>query len=117
MLLRLYADAVWLQKLLTAELRPRPGRLHTSLRMAFISAVGAALMAALHVDSALGPDTLWVALYASSSMMTASAGLVVVLAEAALLSASVPLAGMLVEAPWVLLPFFGLATALMTYGL
>src|SRR5262245_34781380 len=85
--------------------------------MAFISAVGTALMAALHVNGALGPDTLWVALYASTSRMTPSAGLLVVLTEAALLNVSVPLAGLLVETPWLLLPFFGLATALMTYGL
>jgi uncharacterized membrane protein YccC len=114
---QLYADAVRLQYLVTEELRPRPGRLRTSVRMAFISAVGAALMAALHVNSVLGPDTLWVALYGSNSLMTASAGLVMVLAAAALLIASVPLAGILVDAPWMLLPFFGLATALMTYGL
>jgi len=85
--------------------------------MAFISAVGAALMAALYVAGALGPVTLWVALYASSSLMTASEGLVLLVAYAAMLSASVLLAGILVEAPWVLLPFVGLATALMTYGL
>ena len=63
---RLYADAVWLQQLTTEELRPRPGRIRTSVRMAFIGAVGAALMAALHVDSALGPATLWLCLFASS---------------------------------------------------
>src|ERR1700741_3463183 len=71
---QVYADAVWLQRLVTDELRPRPGRIRTSVRMAFISAVGAALMAALHVNSALGPVTLWVALYASNSLMTASEG-------------------------------------------
>src|SRR4030095_6089762 len=42
--------------------------------MAFIAAIGIALMAALHIDSALGPVTLWVALYASSSLTTPSAG-------------------------------------------
>jgi hypothetical protein len=99
------------------ELRPRPGRLRTSVRMAFISAVGAALMAALHVNSALGPVTLWVALYASSSLMTVSEGLLLVVVYAVTLIASVPIAGVLVEAPWLLLPFFGLATALMLYTL
>ena len=113
---RLYADAVWLQHLLTEELRLRPGRLRTSVRMAFIGAVGAALMAALHVNSGLGPYTLWIALYASNALMTASAGLALVLADAALLSAAVPIVGILVEAPWLLLPFFGLVTALITYG-
>ena len=112
-----YADAAWLQQLVTEELRPRPGRIRTSVRWAFISAVGAALMAALHVDSALGPATLWLCLFASSSLMTASQGLALVLAYAATLSASVPLAGILVDVPWMLLPFFGLATALGAYVL
>src|SRR5215813_1326426 len=112
---RLYADAIWLQHLLTEELRLRPGRLHTSVRMSFIGAVGAVLIAALHVNSGLGPYTLWIALYASNALMTASAGLALVLADAALLTAAVPIAGILVEAPW-LLPFFGLVTALITYG-
>jgi uncharacterized membrane protein YccC len=85
--------------------------------MAFISAVGAALIAALHVNSALGPVTLWVALYASSSLMTVSEGLLLVVVYAVTLIASVPIAGLLVEAPWLLLPFFGLATALMLYTL
>src|SRR5262245_35729201 len=114
---RLYADAAWLQQLVTEELRSRPGRIRTSVRMAFISAVGAALMAALHVDSALGPATLWLCLFASSSLMTASQGLALVLAYAVTLSASVLFAGILVDVPWLLLPFFGLATALGAYVL
>ena len=112
-----YADAAWLQQLATEELQPRPGRIRTSMRMAFIGAVGAALMAALHVDSALGPATLWLVLSLSSPLITPSAGLVLVLAYAATLSASVPLAGILVDVPWMLLPFFGLATALGAYVL
>src|SRR5262245_49666953 len=114
---RLYADAAWLQQLVTEELRSRPGRIRTSVRMAFISAVGAALMAALHVDSALGPATLWLCLFASSSLMTAPQGLALVLAYAVTLSASVLFAGILVDVPWLLLPFFGLATALGAYVL
>jgi len=74
-------------------------------------------MAALHIDGALGPVTLWVALYASGSLMTASEGVLLVLTYVPVLIASVFLAGILVEAPWLLLPFFGLATALMTYWL
>ena len=106
-----------MQQLVTEELRPRPGRVRTAVRMAFIAAVGIALMAALHIDSALGPVTLWVALYASSSVMTPSEGLIMIVTYAVTLIASVFLAGVLVDAPWMLLPFFGLATALMTYWL
>jgi uncharacterized membrane protein YccC len=114
---RLYAEAAWLQQLVTEELRPKPGRVRTAVRMAFIAAIGIALMAALHIDGALGPVTLWVGLYASSSMMTPSDGLIMIVVYAVTLIASVFLAGVLVDAPWMLLPFFGLATALMTYSL
>jgi uncharacterized membrane protein YccC len=114
---RIYADAVWLQTLVVEELRPRPGRVRTAVRMAFIAATGAAAMAALHIDGALGPVTLWVALYASTSMMTASEGALLVLTYVPTLIASVVLAGILVDTPWLLLPFFALATALMTYWL
>jgi uncharacterized membrane protein YccC len=114
---RLYAEAAWLQQLVTEELRPKPGRVRTAVRMAFIAAIGIALMAALHIDGALGPVTLWVALYASSSLMTPSEGLMMIVTYAVTLIASVFLAGVLVDAPWLLLPFFGLATALMTYTL
>ena len=74
-------------------------------------------MAALHVGPGLGPVILWVALYGSSSAFTVSAGLMLIAAYAAMLIASVFLAGVLVDAPWLLLPFFGLAAALMTYWL
>ena len=114
---RFYADAAWLQQLVTEELKPRPGRIRAAVRMAFIAAVGAALTAALHIDGALGPVTLWVALYASGSMMTPSEGLIMIVVYAVTLIASVILAGILVDAPWMLLPFFALATILMTYVL
>jgi hypothetical protein len=114
---RFYADAAWLQQLVTEELKPRPGRIRAAVRMAFIAAVGAALTAALHIDGPLGPVTLWVALYASGSMMTPSEGLIMIGVYAITLIASVVLAGILVDAPWMLLPFFALATILMTYVL
>jgi uncharacterized membrane protein YccC len=114
---QLHAHAAWLQQLVTEELRPKPGRVRTAVRMAFIAAIGIALMAALHIDGALGPVTLWVALYASSSLMTPSEGLMMIVTYAVTLIASVFLAGVLVDVPWLLLPFFGLATALIFYAL
>jgi len=110
------AEVEWAKRLVVDELRPRPGRMRTSVRMAFIAAVGAALTAALHIQGPLGPTTLWVALYASTSLMTASEGLLCILAYAVMLPASVLLAGILVETPWLLLPFIAVATAVMTYG-
>src|SRR5215510_3735626 len=46
---QLEADAAWLQRLVREELRPRPGRVRTSVRMALIGAVGTTVMVALHV--------------------------------------------------------------------
>ena len=105
-----------MQHLVTEELRPRPGRIRTSVRMAFIAAVGAALMAALHVGPGLGLVILWVALYGSSSAFTVSAGLMLIAAYAVMLIASVFLAGVLVDFPWMLLPFLAAATALISYA-
>jgi uncharacterized membrane protein YccC len=113
---RLYADAAWLQQLAIDELRPRPGRIRTAVRMAFIAAVGAAMMTALHVGPGLGPVLLWVALYGSSSAFTVSAGLMLIAAYAVMLIASVFLAGVLVDFPWMLLPFLAAATALISYA-
>src|SRR5215471_2691821 len=109
------AEAAWLQQLVTEELRPRPGP-HLSTH-GVRQRGRRCMMAALHVDGSLVPVTLWVGLYASSSLMTASEGLALVLAYAAVLGASVLLAGIVVDVPWMLLPFFGLATALLTYAL
>ena len=73
-------------------------------------------MAALHVGPGLGPVILWVALYGSSSAFTVSAGLMLIAAYAVMLIASVFLAGVLVDFPWMLLPFLAAATALISYA-
>src|SRR5262244_2665315 len=113
---RFYADAAWLQQLVTEELRPRPGRIRTSVRMAFIAAVGIALMAALHVGPGLGPVLLWIAIYGSDSAFTVSGGLMLIAAYAVMLIASVFLAGILVDFPWLLLPFLAAAVASISYA-
>ncbi len=41
------------------QLSSKPGRLRTSVRMALITALGAGLMAAMHIDSELGVYLLW----------------------------------------------------------
>jgi Fusaric acid resistance protein family len=84
--------------------------------MAFIAAVGAALMAALHVGPGLGPVLLWVALYGSDSAFTVSGGLMLIAAYAVMLIASVFLAGVLVDFPWLLLPFLAIAAGSISYA-
>lgn len=104
----------WAEKLLAEELAPRPRRLRISIRWAVIGAIGAGLMAACHVHSALGPYTVWLMIGEAPMLSIRRAAIYLVLA-APILAASVPLCAILVEAPWLLLPFIGLLTALSTY--
>src|SRR5262249_57604485 len=73
-------------------------------------------MAAFPIGPGLGPVLLWVALYGSSSAFTVSEGLMLIAAYAVMLIASVFLAGILVDFPWLLLPFLAAATALISYA-
>jgi hypothetical protein len=114
---RLDADAAWLQRLVREELRPRPGRVRTSVRMALIGAVGATVMVALQVRGPLGPVTLWVALTGSNRRMTVREALGLLVTVGAAIIASVFVAGALIDTPWLLLPVLGLVTALLLYGL
>lgn len=104
----------WLAALLAEELAPRPHRLATSIRLAAIATIGAGLMAAAHVRSELGPYVVWLMLgpVAMLSPRTAASYLAI---TAPILAAAVPLAGILAESPWLMLPFIGIVTALSTY--
>lgn len=100
---------------LVEELEPRPGRLWDSVRMALVTAVGAGLMAAMHIDTELGVYLLWSIVSAPAAMMAPAAGAALIAVLGIALAASVPLAGVLVEAPWMLVTFFAAASALSTY--
>jgi uncharacterized membrane protein YccC len=104
----------WFAALLAEEMAPRPRRFRTSLRMATIATIGTGLMAAGHVDSALGPYTIWL-LLGPVAMMSVSTATVYLAITGAILGASVPLAGILAESPWLMLPFIAVFTALSTY--
>jgi hypothetical protein len=53
---------------LAEELIHQPGRLRTSIRMALITALGAGLIAAMHIDSELGIYLLWSIVSAPAAM-------------------------------------------------
>jgi len=103
----------WLGSFLATELAPSSRRIKTSIRMATIATVGAGIMAACHVDTQLGPYLIWIAIGASP-MLSLERAFVYVVVIAGFLIASVPLAGMLSEAPWLMLPFIGAFTAFTT---
>ncbi|MGH7932546.1 MAG: FUSC family protein [Candidatus Binataceae bacterium] len=106
--------SAWLTALLAEELAPRPRKLRVSLRMAVVATIGAGLMTVAHIDNPLGPYVVWLMLgpVAMMSLWTAAAYLMV---EAPVLAASVLLAQVLAETPWLMLPFIGAFTALSTY--
>ena len=83
--------------------------------MALITALGAGLMAAMHIDSELGIYLLWSIVSAPAAMMLPATGAMLIAVTGVGLAASVPLAGVLVEAPWMLVTFFAIAAAASTY--
>jgi uncharacterized membrane protein YccC len=83
--------------------------------MALITALGAGLMAAMHIDSELGIYLLWSIVSAPAAMMLPATGAMLIAITGIGLAASVPLAGALVEAPWLLVTFFAIAAAASTY--
>jgi uncharacterized membrane protein YccC len=100
-------------ELLKKEFSPSRRRLVNSVRLATIGTVGAGLMAALHVDTALGPYLVWL-MIGAAPMLSLLKAFVYLIAEAPLLVASVPIAGVLAETPWLMLPFIFGFTALST---
>jgi hypothetical protein len=104
----------WFTALLAEEMAPRPRRFRMSLRWTVIATIGAGLMAACHVRSALGPYVVWL-LLGPVPMMSPLSAVVYLAITAPILAAAVPLAGILAESPWLMLPFIGAFTTISTY--
>jgi len=100
---------------LTQQLASNPHRVRTSIRMALIAALGAGLTAAMHIDEALGVYVLWSLVSAPAAMMVPANGIRLIAASAISLAISIPLAGSLAEAPWLLVPFFSFVAAGWSY--
>jgi uncharacterized membrane protein YccC len=83
--------------------------------MATVGAVGAGVMASCHVASPLGTYIVWTMVGGAGPMMGFSEAFGWIIAAGVLAGLSVPIAGMLAETPWLLLPFIGIAMTLMTY--
>jgi uncharacterized membrane protein YccC len=84
------------------------------MRMAVIGTIGTGLVAACHVQSALGPYVVWLML-GQNAMMSFTRATAYLAVTIPIVAASLPLAGILSESPWLLLSFVGLFTALSTY--
>ncbi len=102
------------EALLSRELAPSSRKLRTALRMTTIATLGAGLVASCHVNNELGTYIVWL-LVGAGPMMSARKALAFLIAEAFALAASVLMAGILVETPWLLLPFLFAMMSLSTY--
>lgn len=103
-----------LAALLIRELAPSSRKLRTALRMTTIATLGAGLITSCHVNNQLGTYIVWL-LVGAGPMMSLRRASAFLVAEAFALAASVVLAGILVESPWLLLPFLFAIMALSTY--
>jgi hypothetical protein len=110
---RKFKVTIWLDqvsRLIAEEMAPRPRRFRTSLRQTTIAAIGIGLMAAAHVTNPLGPYVIWL-LLAPVPMLSVRKAVLYLVLLALLLSAAVPVAGILAETPWLMLPFVGIFVA------
>jgi uncharacterized membrane protein YccC len=114
---RLPRPTVWLDQLaalLARELAPSSRKLRTALRMTTIATLGAGLITICHVNNQLGTYIVWLLVGAGPMMSFRKAGAFLV-AEAFALAASVVMAGILVETPWLALPFLFGVISYSTY--
>jgi uncharacterized membrane protein YccC len=103
-----------LKALLAEELAPRPRKFVTSLRLTVIATIGVGLVAVCHVNSELGAYIVWLVVGAGP-MMRPSRATAILIAEAAMLAASVVMARALAETPWLMLPFVFTFMAISTF--
>ncbi|MBF6570339.1 MAG: FUSC family protein [Candidatus Binataceae bacterium] len=103
-----------LAAMLARELAPSSRKFRTALRMTTIATVGAALVAICHVNNQLGTYIVWL-LVGAGPMMAPRKAITFLIAEAIALSVSIVVAGILVETPWLILPFLFASMSLITY--
>ncbi len=104
----------WFIALLVEELAPSPRKVKLALRMAVIATIGAGLVASCHVYNQLGTYLVWIML-GPVAMMSLRKAVICLAILGPLLAASVPIAGILVETPWLMLAFLFLFAAISTY--
>ena len=115
--LRLAQPSGWfdqLAALLTRELAPSSRKFRTALRLTTIGTLGAGLVASCHVNNRLGTYIVWL-LVGAGPMMSARKASAFLIAEALAIASSVVMAGILVESPWLMLPFLFAVMSFSTY--
>ena len=115
--IRLAQPSVWfdqLAALLTRELAPSSRKLRTAFRLTTVATIGAGLVVSCHVNNQLGTYIVWLLVGAGPMISLRKAGAFLI-AEALALAASVVLAGILVETPWLMLPFLFAVISYSTY--
>src|SRR5271170_5207206 len=100
--------------LLARELAPNSRKIRSALRMTTIATIGAGLITSCHVNNQLGTYIVWL-LVGAGPMMSLRKATAFLIAEAFALASSVVMAKILVEAPWLLLPFLFAVIFFSTY--
>jgi len=103
-----------LAALLTRELAPNSRKLRTALRLTTVATIGAGVVVSCHVNNQLGTYIVWL-LVGAGPMMSPRKAVAFLVAEALALAASVVMAGILVETPWLILPFLFAVISLSSY--
>ncbi len=107
----------WVERLgslVVRELAPSPRKFRIALRMTTIGTVGAALIAACHVNNELGTYLVWLLVGAGPMMSVRRAAMLLALLGIAA-AGSVVMARVLAETPWLMLPYVFIMLAWSTY--
>src|SRR3984957_10242428 len=103
-----------LTALLGRELAPNSRKLRTALRLTTVATIGAGLIASCHVNNELGTYLVWL-LVGAGPMMSPRKAVAFLIALTFTLAASVVLAGILSETPWLMLPYLFALVSFTTY--
>ncbi len=103
-----------LERLLATELAPTSRKIRTAFRLTCIATIGAGLVASCHVNNELGTYIVWL-LVGAGPMMSARRAGEFLIAEGLALIASVVMARLLAETPWLMLSFVFVLFSLSSY--
>lgn len=106
-----------LLELLREELALRPHRLLSAIRAATVASIGAGIMAAAHVDSALGPYLVWILAGTPTAMLRWRTAVTFTIVEGATIAIAVVFARVLSQSPILMLATLAVFAALATYAI
>jgi uncharacterized membrane protein YccC len=110
-----FGDETSFARFISREFAPSQRRISTSVRVAVMCATTAVLLAIMHIDSEIGVLVVWLSSIQPQNSFSVRSALSFIVGAAVMMVIAVPTAGVLAEAPWLMLPFVGILAGAGTY--